>query len=68
MRYTLILFAALASCAYTATPECDYDCTDEYRPVCSTEAVTYDNECWLQCDNARYEYTGACTDDERPED
>ena len=64
----LLPLILLLGCTYTASGECDYECPEDFNPVCATSGTTYDNECELQCAGDTYENTGDCTDEERPDD
>jgi len=38
-------------------------CMANYEPVCSTDNVTYDNECWALCDKKMVAYNDVCEQD-----
>ncbi len=68
MVLALFLFVVACDDDKTRTGEDDIDsthcgCFANYVPVCSTEEVTYDNECFAECDGAEVAYEGVCLSD-----
>ena len=39
-------------------PSCN--CPEYYSPVCGSNGMTYDNDCFAKCDNTDIAYSGAC--------
>ncbi|XP_075985453.1 uncharacterized protein LOC142982701 [Anticarsia gemmatalis] len=54
----LVVLGAVTTSAFVARNPCQ--CSDIYKPVCGRDKQTYDNKCFMQCENVKLKHVGAC--------
>ncbi|TOF86051.1 hypothetical protein CGJ15_25355 [Vibrio parahaemolyticus] len=62
-----VLLLSLAAFLASGQDDCNSACTDDYRPVCGTDGITYPNNCTLELADCESDediavaYIGECT-------